>query len=304
MARQKLCFESTRGNRNLLSLADSFRTEKSMDQQLIENMVGLALEEDIGTGDVTAQLIPAEELSNATIISREKAIICGTRFVDEVFKQIDVSVQIEWLVADGDLVAENATLCNLSGLSRSLLTGERSALNFLQTLSGTATETHHYVEAVGDAKTRVLDTRKTIPGFRLAQKYAVSCGGGKNHRVGLYDAFLIKENHIHAAGSITQAVAAARELNTNILLEVEVENFTQLDEAIACGVKRVLLDNFTHDELRHAVSIAGEQADLEASGNIEINTISAVAATGVDFISTGAITKNVKAIDLSMRFKG
>lgn len=275
-----------------------------MDQQLIENMVRLALEEDIGSGDVTAQLIRADELSKGTIISREKAIVCGTRFVDEVFKQIDASVQIEWLVADGDLIAQDDILCQLSGLSRSLLSGERAALNFLQTLCGTATETHRYVEAIGANKTRVLDTRKTIPGFRLAQKYAVSCGGGKNHRVGLYDAFLIKENHIHAAGSITKAVTAARELNTNILLEVEVENFTQLDEALSCGVKRILLDNFTLDDLSRAVVVAGEKADLEASGNIDLTTIGVVAATGVDFISTGAITKNIKAIDLSMRFNG
>lgn len=275
-----------------------------MDQQLIENMVQLALREDIGTGDVTAQLIPSDELSKGTIISREKAIICGTRFIDEVFKQVDASIQIEWLVADGDLVSAEQTLCTLSGNSRSLLTGERAALNFLQTLSGTATITHRYVMAIGDCKARVLDTRKTIPGLRLAQKYAVGCGGGKNHRIGLYDAFLIKENHIHAAGSIKEAVAAARELNTNILLEVEVENFVQLNEALECGVKRILLDNFTLDELTQAVTIAGDKADLEASGNIDLTTIGEVAATGVDYISTGAITKNVKAIDLSMRFTG
>lgn len=275
-----------------------------MDQQLIENMVQLALREDIGTGDVTAQLIPSDELSKGTIVSREKAIICGTRFIDEVFKQVDASIQIEWLVADGDLVSAEQTLCTLSGNSRSLLTGERAALNFLQTLSGTATITHRYVMAIGDCKARVLDTRKTIPGLRLAQKYAVSCGGGKNHRIGLYDAFLIKENHIHAAGSIKEAVAAARELNTNILLEVEVENFVQLNEALECGVKRILLDNFTLDELTQAVTIAGDKADLEASGNIDLTTIGEVAATGVDYISTGAITKNVKAIDLSMRFTG
>lgn len=267
-------------------------------------MVQLALREDIGTGDVTAQLIPSDELSKGTIISREKAIICGTRFIDEVFKQVDASIQIEWLVADGDLVSAEQTLCTLSGNSRSLLTGERAALNFLQTLSGTATITHRYVMAIGDCKARVLDTRKTIPGLRLAQKYAVGCGGGKNHRIGLYDAFLIKENHIHAAGSIKEAVAAARELNTNILLEVEVENFVQLNEALECGVKRILLDNFTLDELTQAVTIAGDKADLEASGNIDLTTIGEVAATGVDYISTGAITKNVKAIDLSMRFTG
>lgn len=274
-----------------------------MEQTVIETMVRAALEEDIGTGDVTARLIPTDATSVAVIISREPAVIAGCGFADEVFRQIDAAITCEWQVQDGDRVQPNDTLCVLRGNSRALLTAERSALNFLQTLSGTATATRAYVDATGDHKARVLDTRKTIPGMRLAQKYAVTCGGGHNHRVGLYDAFLIKENHIHAAGSITAAVSEARSIASDILLEVEVETFEQLDEALACGVKRILLDNFSLDDLRRAVTIAGDQADLEASGNIDLTTIGDVAATGVDFISTGSITKHITAIDLSMRFK-
>ncbi|MDO6459475.1 carboxylating nicotinate-nucleotide diphosphorylase [Granulosicoccaceae sp. 1_MG-2023] len=274
-----------------------------MEKTAIETLVRTALQEDIGTGDVTAQLIPAGAESVAVIISREAAVIAGCPFVEEVMRQIDSNIRIEWQVSDGDQVAPDDTLCVVRGNSRALLTAERTALNFLQTLSGTATLTRAYVRAIGEHKARVLDTRKTIPGLRLAQKYAVTCGGGHNHRVGLFDAFLIKENHIHAAGSISAAVEEARKIAPDILLEVEVETFAQLDEALACGVKRILLDNFSLDELRKAVAIAGEQADLEASGNIDLNTIGAVAATGVDFISTGSITKHVTAIDLSMRFR-
>lgn len=274
-----------------------------MEQQQIQGLVKVALAEDIGTGDVTARLIPADEQSRAIIISREDAVICGTAFVDEVFRQLDPAIAVNWLVKDGDPVTPDQVLCSLDGHSRSLLTGERAALNFMQTLSGTATVTGEYVRAMGTVRTRLLDTRKTIPGLRLAQKYAVVCGGGLNHRVGLYDAFLIKENHIHAAGSISAAVAAARELAPDILLEVEVETFEQLRESLNCGVKRILLDNFSLSELREAVAIAGGSADLEASGNIDLKTIRQVAETGVDFISTGAITKHVRAVDLSMRFR-
>ena len=274
-----------------------------MDQQTLQQLVKTALNEDIGSGDVTAKLIPTAESSRAIIISRENAIVCGTAFVEEVFRQLDSSISVNRLVSDGDAVTPDQVLCSLSGNSRKLLTGERTALNFLQTLSGTATLTASYVTAMGRSETRLLDTRKTLPGLRLAQKYAVTCGGGLNHRVGLYDAFLIKENHIHAAGSITKAVAAAREVAPEILLEVEVETFEQLDESLECGVKRILLDNFSLDDLRKAVAVAGNRADLEASGNIDLTTIRDVAATGVDFISTGAITKNVTAIDLSMRFR-
>lgn len=273
-----------------------------MNQQLIEDMVHGALREDIGSGDVTAQLIPENENSKATIITREPAVICGCRFVDEVFKELDKTVTIDWTVVDGDIVMPNAVLCTLTGKSRSLLTGERTALNFLQTLSGTATLTHRYVEAIGDNPAKLLDTRKTIPGMRLAQKFAVACGGGMNHRIGLYDAFLIKENHIHAAGGISGAVKTAGILASDLLLEVEVETFEQLQEAIDCGVKRILLDNFSLHDLEKAVGIAGDKADLEASGNISLETIFEVAKTGVDYISTGSITKNITAIDLSMRF--
>ncbi len=274
-----------------------------MNQQLIEDMVRAALEEDIGSGDVTAELIPVNEISSAIILSREPAVVCGCRFLDEVFRQLDHRVKIDWQVTDADAVEKNTVLCNLNGNSRSLLTGERTALNFLQTLSGTATLTNRYVNAIGDLPTKLLDTRKTVPGFRLAQKYAVSCGGGHNHRVGLYDAFLIKENHIHAAGSMEKAVAAARQLAPDLMLEVEVETLSQLAEAVDCGVKRILLDNFNLQELKKAVGMAGHAADLEASGNITLENIGSVAATGVDFISTGSVTKHVTAIDLSMRFK-
>ncbi|MCB1754705.1 MAG: carboxylating nicotinate-nucleotide diphosphorylase [Gammaproteobacteria bacterium] len=273
-----------------------------MNQQLIEDMVRIALQEDIGGGDVTAQLIPEDENSSATVISREAAVICGCRFVDEVFRQLDNTVTVDWLAVDGDIVEPGAVLCTLAGKSRSLLTGERCALNFLQTLSGTATLTQRYVKAIGDNPAKLLDTRKTIPGMRLAQKFAVACGGGTNHRVGLYDAFLIKENHIHAAGSIREAVDTARAIAPDLLLEVEVETFAQLDEALDCGVKRILLDNFSLADLEKAVSIAGDKADLEASGNISLENIQAVARTGVDYISTGSITKHIYAIDLSMRF--
>ncbi len=274
-----------------------------MDQNTLQEMVKTALKEDIGSGDVTARLIPIDQTSNATIISRENAVICGCEFVNAVFAQLDTKVSIHWRVNDGERVTPDQVLCTLNGNSRSLLTGERAALNFLQTLSGTATETQRYVDATGDTPAKVLDTRKTVPGLRLAQKYAVTCGGGHNHRVGLYDAFLIKENHIHAAGSITSAVEAARKIAPDILLEVEVETFEQLNESLACGVRRILLDNFSLDDLRTAVKMTGTQADLEASGNIDLTTILSVAETGVDFISTGAITKHVTAIDLSMRFK-
>jgi nicotinate-nucleotide pyrophosphorylase (carboxylating) len=274
-----------------------------VDQGTIEQLVSLALAEDIGSGDITAQLIPANEHSVATIIAREAAVICGRSFANEVFRQLDPSVCLEWHVEDASLVKENDVLCTLKGKARSLLTGERTALNFLQTLSATATSTRSFVNTIGSHKAKLLDTRKTIPNLRLAQKYAVTCGGGHNHRVGLYDAFLIKENHIYAAGSIEKAVEAARKLSPNLLLEVEVETFKQLDEAISCGVKRVLLDNFSLADLEKAVKIAGSQADLEASGNINLETIEKVARTGVDFISTGAITKHIAAIDLSMRFK-
>jgi len=268
----------------------------------LEETVDNALKEDIGSGDVTAKLIPEDDFSLATIITREPATICGIDWVEEVFAQLDSQVFIEWDVDDGDVVTANQQLCSLSGATRALLTGERAALNFLQTLSSTATKAAEYTAAIAGTDVKVLDTRKTIPGLRLAQKYAVSCGGAHNHRVGLYDAILIKENHILAAGGISQAVEAARFNSPELLIEVEVENLDELQQALDAKVNRIMLDNFDLDLLRQAVSITNKQSELEASGNVTLDTIRAIAETGVDYISTGAITKDVKAIDLSMRF--
>lgn len=272
----------------------------------ISRTVATALEEDVATGDLTAQLIPADRISKATVITREDATLCGRAWVDEVFRQLDTTVRVTWQAADGDRVHTNQVLCELSGPSRALLTGERTALNFLQSLSGTATETARYAEALQGTQCRVLDTRKTIPGLRLAQKYAVRCGGGTNHRIGLFDAILVKENHIAAAGSIAGAVAEARRVNSKVLLEVEVENLEELQQALAAKVDRVLLDNFSNEDMNTAVRItrAHQNAgiELEASGNMSLETLRAVAETGVDFISVGGLTKHVRAVDLSMRF--
>jgi nicotinate-nucleotide pyrophosphorylase (carboxylating) len=272
----------------------------------IARTVTTALEEDVGGGDLTAQLIPADRLSNATVITREDATLCGRAWFDEVFRQVDGRVRVTWKAADGDRVRANELLCELSGPSRALLTGERTALNFLQSLSGTATETSRYVAAVSGTHCRVLDTRKTIPGLRLAQKYAVRCGGGTNHRIGLFDAILVKENHIAAAGSIAAAVLEARRLNSQVMLEVEVENLDQLQQALDAKVDRILLDNFSTDDMKNAVRITRAHPNqgiaLEASGNMSLPTLRAVAETGVDFISVGGLTKHVRAVDLSMRF--
>jgi nicotinate-nucleotide pyrophosphorylase (carboxylating) len=272
----------------------------------VSQTVALALEEDVGSGDLTAQLIPAERIARASVITREDAVLCGTAWFDEVFRQLDARVRITWSAADGEGIHADQVLCTLDGPARSLLTGERSGLNFLQSLSGTATVTRRYVDAVSGTSCRILDTRKTVPGLRVAQKYAVRCGGGTNHRIGLFDALLVKENHIAAAGSIGSAVSAARRLNSQVLLEVEVEDLAQLCQALDAGVDRILLDNFTLDDLRSAVQItrqhANARAQLEASGNMSLETLRAVAATGVDFISVGALTKHVRAVDLSMRF--
>jgi nicotinate-nucleotide pyrophosphorylase (carboxylating) len=274
--------------------------------EYIARTVRTALEEDVGTGDLTARLIPADRASQATVITREDATLCGQAWFDEVFRQVDSRVQVTWRAADGERVHANQLLCELSGPARALLTGERTALNFLQALSGTATETSRYAEALQGTQCRVLDTRKTIPGLRLAQKYAVRCGGGTNHRIGLFDAILVKENHIAAAGSISAAVAEARKLSGTVMLEVEVENLDQLQEALDAKVDRILLDNFSHGDMRTAVRItrAHENAGikLEASGNMSLETLRTVAQTGVDFISVGGLTKHVRAVDLSMRF--
>jgi nicotinate-nucleotide pyrophosphorylase (carboxylating) len=270
-------------------------------------VVAGALAEDIGPGDVTADLVPPASRATATVVSREDAVLCGTAWFDEVFAQLDSSVSVEWLAADGERIAPGATLCRLSGPARSLLSGERTALNFLQFLSGTATTARRYADAVAGTGCRVLDTRKTLPGLRAAQKYAVACGGATNHRHGLYDAILIKENHIIAAGGIGPTLAAARAAHPGLSVEIEVEDAAELVAALEGGADIVLLDNFSLEALREAVRISrarpGCTTRLEASGNVELETIRAIAATGVDFVSVGGITKNLRAIDLSMRFR-
>jgi nicotinate-nucleotide pyrophosphorylase (carboxylating) len=276
------------------------------DPAYVSRCVATALQEDIGSGDLTAQLIPADRIARAAVITREDAVLCGTAWFDEVFRQIDPRVRVTWSVRDGDRVRADQQLCTLDGPARALLTGERTALNFLQSLAGTATVTRRYVDAVAGTKCRILDTRKTIPGLRIAQKYAVRCGGGTNHRIGLFDAILIKENHIAAAGSIANAVNEARRVASKVLLEVEVENLVELREALDARVDRILLDNFSLDELRAAAQTtrahANARTELEASGNMSLATLRAVAETGVDFISVGGLTKHVRAVDLSMRF--
>lgn len=265
--------------------------------------VQAALAEDIGDGDITARLIPADHFAQASVITREAAVLCGVAWVDEVFHQVDPQVRVEWLARDGDAVAPNQPLFRLLGKARSLLTGERCALNFLQTLSGTATRCRHYADLVADTQVRLLDTRKTIPGLRLAQKYAVTCGGCYNHRIGLYDAFLIKENHIAACGSISQAIAEARNISQEKPVEVEVESLSELDEALRADADIIMLDNFNLEDLRTAVVTTQGRAKLEASGGINETSLHAVASTGVDYISIGGLTKDCKAIDLSMRFQ-
>lgn len=267
--------------------------------------VRTALAEDIGDGDITAQLIPAEQQGKARVISRQDAVICGVGWVNEVFQQVDDSVRVTWLVSDGDKVSANQPLFELEGSARSLLTGERSALNFLQTLSATATISAYYASLVEGTDVKLLDTRKTIPGLRLAQKYAVTCGGCYNHRLGLYDAFLIKENHIMACGSIANAVATAKHNEPGKPVEVEVESFEELQQALDAGADIIMLDNFDHAGLRLAVQKNKEHptpAKLEASGGIDENTLRSIAETGVDYISIGLLTKDCKAVDLSMRF--
>ncbi len=267
----------------------------------IRDQVALALSEDIGSGDVTADLLDKAKTASATLITRENAILCGTRWFDEVFNQLDKNIRIHWLASDCDHISAGQTLCILKGAAHSILTGERAALNFLQTLSGTATLTSSYVTAIGNSNTKILDTRKTIPGLRLAQKYAVHCGGGHNHRIGLYDMVLIKENHIVSCGSIRTAIERAQLLHPDLPMEIEVESLSELEEALSAGAKRILLDNFDISTLKEAVTRAAGNAKLEASGNITLENIKQIASTGVDYISTGAITKNVKATDLSLR---
>jgi len=272
----------------------------------LARQVERALEEDIGGGDLTAALIPADTRGRAQVITRERAIICGMPYVDAVFARIDPAVRVDWKIAEGAAAEADQPLFEVQGAARALLTGERTALNFLQLLSGTATAAHAYVQRLEGTACRVLDTRKTIPGLRSAQKYAVRVGGGQNHRIGLFDGILIKENHIMAAGSIERAVAAARASGAQVPVEVEVESLDELRQAIAAGADIALLDDFPHETLIQAVTVnraAARPLKLEASGGVTLDTIRKIAETGVDFISVGSITKHVRAVDLSMRFE-
>ncbi|STY29757.1 nicotinate-nucleotide pyrophosphorylase [Legionella wadsworthii] len=267
----------------------------------IEIDVAHALHEDVGDGDVTATLLPANQQAEADIISREPMVVCGQQWVNEVFHQLDNQIQIEWRVTEGEWLEEPTTLCTLYGPAKNILTGERTALNFLQTLSATATQTRTYVQKLQNTPARLLDTRKTLPGLRKAQKYAVTCGGGFNHRMGLFDAVLIKENHIKACGSVAQAVALARKNYKNIFVEVEVENLDELREAICAHPDRIMLDNFNLDMLEKAVRLnQPKHCTLEVSGGVTLENITAIGKLGIDFISVGAITKSIQAIDLSL----
>lgn len=267
----------------------------------IQTNVQQALEEDIGTGDITAQLIAKDKVADATVITREYAVICGVDWVNAVFELVSPELLIEWFVKDGDKVVANTTLFRISGPARAILTGERTALNFLQTLSGTATLSASYAEKVAHTRVKLLDTRKTLPCLRLAQKHAVKCGGCFNHRMGLYDAFLIKENHIMACGGIIQAVSQAHHIAPGKPVEVEVENLTEFEQALTAGADIIMLDNFSINTLQQAVEMNKGRAQLEASGGITASTLVPIAETGVDFISIGALTKDCKSIDLSMR---
>lgn len=277
--------------------------DQALEQDIIES-VQRALAEDIGTGDISAQLVPADFRCQAVIIAREQAVICGIPWVTEVFRQLEPSIALDWQVEEGQRIAVDQELCRLSGNARALLTGERTALNFLQTLSGTATSARLYAQQVEGSSVRILDTRKTLPGLRLAQKYAVRVGGCHNHRIGLYDAFLIKENHIAACGGIANAVAAARQIAPDKPIEVEVENGNELNEALAAKVDRIMLDNFSPVDIEKAVALRGSQpVEFEVSGNIDDSRLAKLAGLGVDFISSGALTKHCRAIDYSMRIE-
>ena len=270
-----------------------------INQKDISANVTLALIEDVGSGDITAELIPEDASASAILVTHEHAVVAGSQWFEEVFNQLPGNTTIDWNVSDGDVITPEQKLCTINGSARSLLTGERTAINFLQTISATATTVASFVDIIKDTKTKILDTRKTIPGLRLAQKYAVSCGGGANHRIGLYDAILIKENHIMAAGSIMQAVIKAREKKLHI--EVEVESLIELEEALKAKVDQILLDNFDLPSLEKAVNINQGRAKLEASGNINKDNLYDIAKTGIDYISIGALTKHIRAIDFSMR---
>lgn len=278
------------------------RPLERLDPCIIADQVRAALAEDLGGGDRTAALLPADQASRVELITRQEAVICGRAWFEETFRQLDGRVAIDWLVADGDQVGPSDRLCRMEGPTRALLTGERTAMNFLQTFSGTATRARRYALAVADLPVRLLDTRKTIPGLRLAQKYAVRCGGCHNHRLGLHDAILIKENHILAAGSIAAALDAARALAGGLLVEIEVESLAEIEQALAAGATHLLLDNFTPDALRQAVRLVAGRARLEASGGVTLDRLRVIAETGVDDISVGDLTKDLVSVDLSMRF--
>lgn len=269
--------------------------------EIVQRDVTVALQEDIGTGDLTAALIPASQNAHATIISRENAVICGIDWVDACFHQLDQNIALKWLVNEGEKINPNQILCKLSGNTRAILTAERCALNFLQTLSAVATITREFVKSISCTKAQILDTRKTLPGLRLAQKYAVTVGSGKNQRLALYDGILIKENHIAAAGGIAAALSQAKQLNANVSIQIEVENLDEFSQALDAGATSILLDNFVISEMRDAVKMNGGRAILEASGNVDLNTIRDIANTGIDNISIGGLTKNIRAIDLSLR---
>lgn len=270
--------------------------------QSLEESVKAFLDEDVGSGDVTAAIISEHTMAEALVVCREDMLVCGQNWFDAVFACLDENISVDWLVNESDFIKANSQLCRLTGNARALLTGERTALNLLQTLSATATISYQYAQAVAGTGCKVLDTRKTIPGLRMSQKYAVKCGGCYNHRIGLFDAVLIKDNHIITAGSIAKAIAKAREI-TDVLVEVEVENLDEFQQALAAKPDRIMLDNFSLEDMREAVKKNTGSVELEASGNVELNNIRSIAETGVDYISVGALTKNIKAIDLSMRIE-
>jgi nicotinate-nucleotide pyrophosphorylase (carboxylating) len=278
---------------------------EKLDTQYVARQVAAALAEDLGPGDVTAALVPPQQRVRARIVAREPAVLCGTAWVTETFRQLDDTIRLEWGAEDAERIAADQVILTITGPARPILTGERTALNFLQTLSATATAASRYVEAVAGTNCRILDTRKTIPGLRLAQKYAARCGGAQNHRLGLHDMVLIKENHIIAAGSIATAIAAARR-DTSVPVEVEVESLQEFDQALAGGADIIMLDELSLDDMRTAVErnrLRGSKAKLEASGGVTLATVRDIALTGVDYISVGGITKHVQAVDLSMRFE-
>ena len=278
------------------------KSDMQVDIDTIRQQVRQALAEDIGSGDITADLIEADTRLSTRLLLREDAVICGSDWFTEAFHQCDPKITVNWQVKDGDRVNADTVVCYVEGPARALLTAERTAINFLQTLSATATSTNHYAQLIADTHCRILDTRKTIPNLRLAQKYAVACGGGLNHRIGLFDAYLIKENHLQACGGIGNAITRAREKHPNFPIEVEVENLDELQQAIDAGATRALLDNFSLDMLEQAVTLSDTRIELEASGNIDDSTLVAVANTGVDFVSIGALTKHLRAIDFSLRY--